>query len=251
MRLRLKDLDKISGESIDTEGVETVVTEVVGFRKKWFFNKMLFGIAIRKAITLIRNGRNLNIAALELNKDCNIKVPSNIDNITFRAMIELQSTMGNAHKDSNVVDLMSSVIAITCYSENINDKLYDSECDEFIEFKETILNEPMEHMIGLYNYIVKTTQASQLDWKKRFMSVEISSEDMRQAGVNALQQFSVLNTIKTLCTDFNCNYDEAWQMGYGITQTNSYAKATYDHVHENLRILKEHKMKAQRRAKNS
>jgi hypothetical protein len=74
---------------------------------------------------------------------------------------------------------------------------------------------------------------------------------MRQSGVGALQQFTILNTIKTLCTDFNVDYDEAWQMSYALTQTNSYAKATYDHVHENLRILKEHKMKAQKRAKHS
>jgi hypothetical protein len=246
MRLRLKDLTKISGEVVDVPGV---VSEVVGFRKKRFFNKYYFGIAIRKAMTLITVGRNLDLTTLSLSDDCKIKVPANIDNITFRAMVELQSVIGNSNEDSDVVDVMASVIAITCYSQNINDKYYDSECDAFKEFKERILNEPMEHMVGLYNYITETTRVSQLEWKKRFMSVEIESEDMRQAGVSALQQFTIINTIKTMCADFNCTYDGAWQMSYAVSQTNSYAKASTDHVHENLRILKEHKMKAQQKAR--
>ena len=83
------------------------------------------------------------------------------------------------------------------------------------------------------------------------MSVEVPNEDVKKAGVGRMNQFSVLSTIKTMCADFNCTYDEAWQMSYAISQTNSYSKATYDHIHENLRILKEHQMKASQRARRS
>ena len=131
MRLRLKDLPKIAGETVDVAGV---MTEVVGARKKWFFKKFFFGLAIRKAMTLIKYGRGLEIDKLTLSEDCTIKVPTNIDNITFRAMIELNSKIGNSNEDSDVVDIMSSVIAISCYSENINKDHYDSECEAFKEF---------------------------------------------------------------------------------------------------------------------
>lgn len=247
MRLRLKDLNKISGETPDVKGI---MTDVVGHRKYWFLNKFIFGIALRKAMTLIKLGRDIDISKLDISKDCKILVPSNIDNITFRAMIELQSVIGNSNEDSDPVEIMSSVIAITCYSENVN-KYYDSECEEFKLFKKRILNEPMEHMVGLYNFIHKIARSSQLEWKKRFMSVEVKNEDSKKAGIDRMQQFNIIITIKTLCADFNCNYDEAWQTSYALSQTNSYAKATYDHIHENLRILKEHKMKAERLSKRS
>ena len=199
MRLRLKDLNKIAGDTPDVKGI---LTEVVGHRKHWFLNKFIFGISIRKAMTIIKNGRNLDISKLRLHKDCTISLPANIDNITFRAMIELQSIIGNSNEDSDPVEVMSSVIAITCFSENIQD-YYDSEIVDFKEFKERVLNEPMEHMIGLYNFICETTMESQLEWKKRFMSVEVKNPDTKKAGIHRMQQFNILMTLKTLCASKN------------------------------------------------
>jgi hypothetical protein len=247
MRLRLKDLPKISEESIDVKGV---MSEVVGFKKYWFLRKYIFGIALRKAMTLIKNGRALDASTLTLHDDCKIKVPKNIESVSFRAMMELQSEIKNANEDSLPFEVMASVISIACYSENVKE-FYDSSCNDFKNFRERVLSEPMEHMIGLYNHICKEIDESQKKWKRMFLSVEVENGDMRKAGVDRMQQFSILTTLKNLCSDFNCNYKEAWQISYATSQTNSYAKATYDHIHENLRILKEHKMRAQRKSKHS
>ena len=183
MRLRLKDLNKISGDVIDTKGV---MREVVGFKKYWFFKKLLFGVALRKAMTIIKIGRDTDISKLTLSDGCEIKPPKSMNNITFVAAMELQSTIGNSVNDSDISDLMSSVISIACYSENI-EKHYDSESEKFKEFKERILNLPMDHMIGLYNHIIEETKKTQAEWKRRFASVEVNNADLKQAGIDSMQ----------------------------------------------------------------
>lgn len=247
MTLRLIDLPKISGKVIDVKGV---MSEVIGFRKYWFFKKQLFNVALRKAMFLIREGRDTDISELDYNPKCNIRRPSLVDNICFKAMMELQSTIGNSNEDSDVVEVMSSVIAIACYQANVSKK-YNSESNKYKEFKKKIQLEPLTDMVGLYNWICKTTNESQMEWKKRFMSVQVDNEDLVKAGGDRANQFNVLNSIKHLIQDFNCSYDEAWQMSYSLTQTNSYAKATDAHIQDNLRILKEHKMRAERGAKRT
>ena len=243
MRLRLRDLTKVAGEVVDTEGV---IKEVIGFRKYWFFKETLFRVAASKAMKLIKGIRDTDLSKLSYNEKGNIKKPYHVDNITFKAMMDLQMTIGNSNEDSDVVKVMSKVIAISCYQENIKD-YYDQSDKSFDDFIQTILDEPLEDMVGLYNFICDEARESQLEWKRRFLSVEVPNPELTEAGISRMNQFNVLSTIKTLCSDFNCSYDEAWQMSYALTQTNSYSKATYDHIQDNLRQIKERKMRMNRR----
>jgi len=243
MKLRLKDLTKITGSSIDVTGV---VEEVVGYKKLWFFNNIGFSGALKKALLIIKHGQNLDLEELEYNEKGNIKRPSNIDSISFKAMMEINSFLGSVDEDSDVVNMMSRMIAISCYEKNIDDH-YDSDCKKFKDFIEKIENESLVDMVGLYNWIYKNLKESQLEWKKRFASVEVPNEDMQTAGIHRMQQFNMLSTIKKICKDFNSSYDEAWQVSYALTQMNSYSDATYAHIHENLRVIKERKMREQRR----
>lgn len=247
MRLRLKDLNKLTGETVDFYGI---LREVVGLKKYWFFKKIFFSIAAKKAISLVNEYRNMNIDELVYNEKSDIKKPSNIDNISYKAMMELVSEITSSNAESDPVEVMVNVIAIGCYSENV-EQYYDSNGEKFDDFKNQICNSPLEDMVGLYNSICVEAHESQVRWKKMFMSVKVDNPDLERAGISRMSQFNVLNTLKSMCQEFNCSYDEAWQMSYALTQTNAYSKATYDHIHENLRIIKEQKMKTKRRRRYS
>ena len=101
-------------------------------------------------------------------------------------------------------------------------------------------------MFGLYNWIVRNLTTSAEDWNKRFFSVEVSDQDYETAGGHRMAQFNVITTIKSICEDFNLPFKEAWQLSYNLIQTNSYAKATQNHIQDQMRILKEGKMNAKR-----
>jgi len=247
MHLRLRDLDTISGDKVISE---EIMRDVVGFKKYWFFKKALFRVAASRAMDLIGKARETDISKLGYNEKGRIKKPDHIDHIAFQAMMQLENIISNSNMESNMVDTMTLVIATACYQKNINEH-FDSDGEEFSNFRKQILDESMYDMVGLFNHICGEYGDSQLKWKKLFMSVEIPNAEMEEAGAGRMNQFRVLTTIKTMCDEFNCSYDEAWQMSYELTQTNSYAKATYAHIHENLRILKEHKMRAEKSARHS
>jgi hypothetical protein len=244
MKLRLRDLEGIS-KNDEIEGL-TILKEVVGLKKTWFFKKMLFRIAVKKASKLITEARGFDLNTIEYTEDCKIKKPQHIDNISFRAMTTLHSKIGSANTDY-MSDLISEIISTACFQEN-REGDFDSGSAEYIAFKKQVLDSPLFHMMGLFNWICNAVDDSQKTWRKRFMSVEVPNPDLKEAGIHRMSQFNVLVTIKTICADFNVGFNEAWQMSYALTQTNSYSKATYDHIHENLRMLKETKMKMNKNA---
>ena len=75
------------------------------------------------------------------------------------------------------------------------------------------------------------------------LSVHVEDKDFEQAGGNRMSQFNVINTIKMLCRDFNCTDSEAWQKSYALSQTNSYEAASRNFTQDQMRMLKEVKMK--------
>lgn len=242
MKLRLKDLSNISSEKID---FLPIMTELLGFKKKRFGRSFSFKKAFRRAYYMVKDGREIDVEKCVLNPESKIKPPSHIDYLTFKAMMELQATLGESVKTDDVTKLIGEVITIACYSEN-NEGEYLSEGELRDKFNETIFNSPLVDMLGLYNHICKTVEKSREVWEERFLSVQVEDKEYEQAGGRRMDQFNVMNTIKALCADFNCGYDEAWQMPYALTQTNSYSKATYNHIQDNMRQIKELKMKRER-----
>ena len=229
-----------------TPNYSEIMTEVVGYKNNWFSRKWRFVSQFKIAFLLTQEMRNINPEELEWQENtCPIKKPANVDFITFQAMMELQALLGEGANEDNMLEVITQCITIVCYSEN-NEGDYDSEGQMFQDFKQEILNYSFVEMFGLYNWIVKDVQRSVDSWNERFFSVEVLDEDWDQAGGSRMGQFNVINTIKSICEDFNLPYKEAWQMSYNMVQTNSYAKATQNHIQDNMRKLKEAKMNASR-----
>ena len=83
-------------------------------------------------------------------------------------------------------------------------------------------------------------------WSERFLSVEVLDADYEQANGSRMAQFSVILSVKAMCKEFNIPFKDAWQLSYNLVQTNSYANATSGKIQDDMRILKEAKMKQSR-----
>lgn len=240
--LRLKDIENISKKDVD---YSIIMKEVIGYNNFYIGRRYRFAKAFKKAFYLVTNAQKIDPAQVLLKKELSIKIPNSVDNISFRAMMELQSLFGNYRTENDFGCFVAKIISIVCYQEN-NKEDYISSSESFKNFYESILEKPIWEMVGIYNWIEKNLEESSLEWTKRFMSVEVEDQDYQLAGGQRMNQFNVITTIKAICLDFNCNYDEAWQMSYALTQTNSYAKATANHIQDQMRQVKEAKMKKQR-----
>jgi hypothetical protein len=241
--VKLKHLHLMAASTPD---YKEIMTEVIGYKNNWFTRKFQFIKQFKVAYLVTNEMRNINPENLEWQeKTCPIKKPTNVDFITFQAMMELQALLGEGASEENMLQVITQSIAIVCYSEN-NEGDYKSDGQEFEDFKNKILNYSFKEMFGLYNWIVKDVQRSVDDWNNRFFSVEVEDKDYHQAGGSRMSQFNVINTIKSICEDFNLPFKEAWQMSYNLVQTNSYSKATQSHIQDNMRQIKEARMKASR-----
>jgi len=220
--LRLKDIENISTEN---PNYSIIIKEVLGFNNFPIGRKHIFAKKFKEAHLLITEARKIDPTKVLCPEESDIKKPKNIDNISFRAMMELRSSLGGYNGETDFSLFVSKIIAIATYQENFKED-YNSNCKKFNDFQNLIFKE------------------SDLEWSKRFMSVEVLDPDYELAGGGRMGQFNVVTTIKNICSDFNCNYDEAWQMSYVLTQTNSYAKATQNHIQDQMRQLKEIRMKS-------
>lgn len=237
--LRLKDLDNISSNEPD---YQIIMKEVIGYKGGKFLKKYFFVKAFKEAHSLINSARQVNPSKVLYIDGCTINKPSHIDNISFRAMMELQSLINNYNEGECFGKYIAKIITITCYNKTYSGD-YSSNNLKFKTLYNTILNKPIWEMFGLYNWIEKSLHGSQIEWNKRFFSVQVEDKDYEQAGGQRMDQFNVINTIKNICSDFNVDYDKAWQMSYALTQTNSYSKATANYTQDQMRQIKESRMK--------
>ena len=241
--IKLKHLDVIAQ---DTPEYTAIMKEELGYSNNWFSRKFNFINTFKTAFLLVNEIRQVDPSELTWTEDCPIEKPDNIDFISFQAMMEIQALLNGAKDAKDFTDLIAQSIAIACFSSNHKDLDYDSECEAFEQFKKQILNYKYVDMFGLYNWIVKNLTNSAEDWNQRFLSVEVRDNDYELAGGHRMSQFNVIQTIKSICEDFNLPFKEAWQLSYNLVQTNSYAKATQNHIQDQMRILKEGKMNAKR-----
>lgn len=243
-QVKFKHLVSIVEEKPDTA---SIMVDVFGYKNNWIGKKLFFKRKFTESHNLIKELEQMDPTKIGLQVGCKIKKPNNIDSISFRAMMEIQALLSKQSKQSPI-ELITELVCIACYSEN-NNGPYDSNTSRYKLFRKRILQSPMLDILGLYNWIDTALEQSRLTWEERFFSVEVEDKDYEQAGGQRMSQFNVITTISNLCNDFNCTYDEAWQMPYALTQTNSYAKATAAHIQDNMRQIKEEKMKRDRAQK--
>ncbi|AGO49021.1 hypothetical protein Phi13:1_gp010 [Cellulophaga phage phi13:1] len=239
--IKLKHLSQIAQPNFVPRDL---IKLVLGWKTTNVIKEFIFRKKIIKAFDIILAARQLKTDEIEMT-DCQIKLPSMIDAITFKAMMELQSMMTSDDDSVGIENVIAKIIAIATFSAN-HEQDFDSSCIEFQHFEIDILDSDLEQMLGLYNWILKQLDQSNKDWSNRFLSVELVDEDYQKSGGSRMNQFNVITTLKNICSDFNVTFDQAWQMQYAITQTNSYSKATYNHIQDQMRQLKEAKMKTQR-----
>ncbi len=244
---------KINEPSIKLKHLGLISTENVDFKpilfdnyryNRWKFWKIFELVRFTKQLTLkINEVRQMDFKKVDEVEGCLIKRPENIDLISFEAMIEIQQFIEGADTENeNIETLISNVIAMACFSANYS-KDFDIEGEDYKNFLKAVLNTDLVQMMGLYQWVTVALNESSEYWNKRFEEVNVEDKDYAQAGGNLLNQFNVLNTIKSTANDFNITYKEALQMSYGMTQANSLSKATASFVQHNMEKIIEARMK--------
>jgi len=242
-KVKLKHLDIVSKEEFDIAGV---MIHILGYKNSNVFTRYFNFLKVsKKATNLLNECRNVDVKKLELPNVCEIKVPKNIEDISFLAMLETRMNL-NAFSNKEISDAICDVVSCVCFNENYKTKDFDSNSFAFKGFRYKVMNMHFCDAIGIYNWIVKELEKSDEVWEKLFFSVNTEDEDYTQASGGRMKQFNVIETIKNLCNDFNLSYKQAWQMPYKVTQMNSYSSATKAFVHKNMVEIKERKMKQKR-----
>lgn len=241
--IKLKHLPIIGSEKIE---YSEVMTEIIGYENTWLNKKLRFTKDFQTAFNLVEGIRNVDVSQLEWTEDCPIDKPVNIDFICFQAMMELQALLDGGLEEESLVDNVTKTIAISCFEACHKEEDYSSDSEAFENFQQRILDMPLIDMFGLYNWITTSVMESATMWSERFLSVEVQDADYDQANGHRMVQFNVIMSIKNICSDFNIAFKEAWLLSYNLVQTNSYSKATSTKIQDDMRILKEARMKQTR-----
>lgn len=243
---KLKHLDLITGDNIN---YMKLMTEMFDYKHTRFNRVFNYRRKFKQMFSFIKHFQKLKPEELEYKDSYKIKKPTSIDEVTFIAMMELNMFFGNEENDKKPIgEIMTEVISIACYSANVN-KDFDIDSYSFEKFKILIKNEPAYQMIGLYNWVEKSMKESNKLWGQLFFNVEVADKDYDNAGGARMKPFNVINSIRSICEDFNLPYKDAWQMTYSVTQANSLSKSTAAHIQDSMAKLKEARMRAQQKVK--
>jgi hypothetical protein len=241
-KFRLKDMSMIFDEEVD---YKVLLTEVLGYNNRWVGRRKRFKKFAKEALFMIEELKHTDPKTVLWDEACPIQKPQSIDNISFKAMLSINSLKNS---DLKIPELILETIAIVCYESNNSDKL-NTESGRYERFKNRVSNQPMLYMLGLFNWIDKSLEESELQWDKLFMSVRVVDEDYENAGGAKMNQFNVINTIKNLCQEFNVTEQDAWNLSYAMTQTSSLSKATSSFIMKEMEKIKEARMKRERNQK--
>jgi hypothetical protein len=241
-KLRLKHIDVLAEVDETKRDLSSLMIDVFGYKNTFFGRKKMLFKSFFGASDLAQEVSKMDYREMKINKDSHIVNPMNIDSISYLAMLDLQRFC----KDSNREELglhIANVNAIATYEENKSSK-YSISSKSFIRYRDYIMEQNLFDMIGLYNWVLESIEASTKSWNERFLSVEVIDKDLDAVGGHALHQFNVVNTIKGICKDFNVGEKEAWYISYNLVMTNSYSKAYEGYLQDQIRIKKEAEMKA-------
>lgn len=227
----------------------SIMTETLGYNNNWLGRRLVFTWKFKQSLAVVNSLKEIDITKLEYKEDSRIKKPHNIDSISFRARMETEALLGGSKSDLHIVDLMTELIAIVCFEANYKKTKYDSESFAFNNFKTRILESPMFEIAGLYNWIDEELNKSHKVWEERFMKVYVEDRDYQMAGGQMMNNFNIVQTLKTICREFNVSIDEAWHQSYALVQTNSLANATQNYIQDQMRILKESRMRQARESR--
>lgn len=242
---KLKHLDFVVEDEPLKWNVPKLMVEILNYKKSFFRKKAHFLNTFKTMMRIIKEVRRREHTTYKLNEDSPINSPDSVDEISYLAMLNLQGAI-KQDSDSSIAQYISNVISIVTYTSTTGND-YKPDSEDFLNFKESIKEESMSDMIGLYNWTLEDFKRSNKDWGDRFFSVEVVDKDYDRAGGQELSQFNVINTVKTLCADFNTPEKDVWNFSYAMVMTNSYSKAYSTYITENIKKFKEAEIKKNRK----
>lgn len=239
--MKLKFLTLLSKEDID---YKTILQERLGFTKARWYHTLYFIRSFKKLSEEVKELRNLDPKKVEESKDCRINKPENIESISYGAMVELQLLFQNPG-EREIGELITESISLCCF-ESHTKKDFDSDSEDYKNFRKLIGEEDLIHMLGLYNWIDSSIIASTQKWNKLFQDVRVYDQDWDNAGGQMMDKFNVLTTVKKTCEAFNMDYYSALKLPYGLVQANSLSDATRYFIQDRMKSAIESRMRALR-----
>lgn len=221
-----------------------IMRDVLGYKNGWWDRRVMFKYKFKKIYDIIQILSSVDISKLSTHEGCKIKAPKSVDSLPYQARIEIDQIRLAGSDD--IVDLMAQVIALSCFTTNVG-VTFNSDSDLFNKWKQSILNQPLIDMVGLYNDLEKSLDQSNNNWNKLFAQVHVDDKDYQAVnGAMFLSRFNLLSTIKKLIKEFRVSYKEAFLMEYRLVMTNNLEDASRGYVGESMRLHKERVFKAQR-----
>tara|TARA_R110000787_G_scaffold252084_3_gene357587 strand:- start:1357 stop:2106 length:750 start_codon:yes stop_codon:yes gene_type:complete len=222
-----------------------VMVEVFGYKNTWFNRIFRFRRMFKKMYQPIVDLRKLDISIMEYSKDCTIKLPKKVDSLSFQCRLE----MGNiSENEGTPEDKIIDMVALGCYSTQHQVK-FNSDGKLFKEFRQYVSDQPLIHIMGLYNYIREGLRESDELWNKLFSEMNVIDPDYEEAGGPAvLGRFSLIKTIKKVQADFSKSYEEAFLVQYSLVQMNNLQSASESWLQHRMTQIKERKFKNQRQS---
>lgn len=239
--IKLKHLDLLTGD-ID---YQAIMIEIFQYKNTWLDRNFLFERKFRGIYRVVEEVRNFDIAQYAQTEFTQIKIPENVDMISYQARLEI----GEAMQKEDLTDRYASTIAIACFETHYDRKgKYDSDGNLFKAFKEMILNRPMLEMLAVNARIIQQLNESTKMWNELFHKVEVIDPVYETVGgSNVLRRFSIQSTVKTMIQDFGFEYREVFMQPYVLIQSNMWEHQCRSYVQHLMTEQKEREMEAQRR----
>ena len=241
-KLRLKHVDVLAEVDDSKRDLSSLMLDVFGWKYTFFGKRKKFLDYAKKANDLVIEVSSIDYKEMKVNDNSHIVRPGNIDSIPYLTMLDLINEKSEGGKGSLALHI-ANVNALATYEENRISQ-YTSGSKSFLRYRDNLLELNLFDMVGLYNWVVESLEDSAKGWNERFLSVEVIDKDLESVGGGSLHQFNVINTIKSVCKDFNVSEKEAWYISYNLVMTNSYSKAYEGFLQDQIRKKQEAKMKA-------
>tara|TARA_R110000744_G_scaffold69059_1_gene140299 strand:+ start:92 stop:841 length:750 start_codon:yes stop_codon:yes gene_type:complete len=241
--IKARHLDLVMMEEID---FSKVMVEVFGYKNTWFNRTFKFRKVFKQMYQPIIEFKELDISEIKYSEGCEIRLPKKVDSLSFQCRLEIGNIYGSNKTDG---DKIIDMVTLGCYTTQHQVK-FDSDCRLFQEFRKHIANQPLIHIIGLYNYIRAGLKESDELWNKLFQEMAVIDPDYEEAGGPAvLGRFSLIKTIKKIQADFRKPYQEAFLVQYSLVQMNNLQAASESWLQHRMTKIKERNFKNKRQTK--
>ena len=221
-----------------------IMEQVFGYKNTFWDKHFLYRKKSKEMLTPFVEFCKIDLSKLGVDPNCKIKYPKNVDMLRFQCRLEIEQ----CRKD-DIQEQIIDLIALACFEEHYKVN-FNSDRSLFNSFREHIKEQPILHMVGLYNVLRKAIMDSNELWEMKFSRLQVVDVDYEQAnGSTLMSQFNLLQLVKKLMKDFNCSYEEAFMLKYAIVQQNSLQQSAEGWLGQRMTQIKENKFKVQRESK--